>query len=301
MCPAAGKPEADNLPGCSFQGENVDRRTALKVVAGGLIGGGAGVSILTTAFKTEPLPAAEPKKLEPKAQAPYWPYHRLDPVVTGNLAYKAYDEGSCMYAVVHSFISQLAAKFGEPYASFPTHMMKYGHGGVGGYGTLCGTLNGAASLIGLIVADKKTRDALIEDLFRWYEVTPLPMFKPDTAVLDFTPPTSTCKSTLCHVSTTHWTQASGCRAKSKERSERCRRLTADIAARLASMMNQLADNTYMTTAQDVETTRSCVTCHDSQGKVGNTSTRMDCTSCHSPSLGHRLFGDIHYKLMSKRP
>lgn len=278
----------------------MDRRTALKVVAGGLIGGGAGVAILTTAFKTEPLPAGKPKKLENKAEKPYWEYHRLDPVATANLAYKAYDEGSCMYGVVHSIISQLAAQFGEPYASFPTHMMKYGHGGVGGYGTLCGALNGAASLIGLFVADKKTRDALIEDLFRWYEGTPLPVFKPETAVLDFTPPVSACQSTLCHVSTTHWTKVSGFRAKSKERSERCRRLTSDVAAKLAAMLNQLADNAYVTTAQDDEATRTCMTCHDQEGKVGNTSTKMECATCHTPSLGHRLFGDIHYKLMDKR-
>lgn len=285
---------------CFDEGESVNRRTALKVVAGGLIGGGAGVSILTTAFKPELRPVNQSKKLELKTEASYWRYHKLDPVITGNLAYRAYDVGSCMYAVVHSFVSQLAAKFGEPYASFPVHMMKYGHGGVGGYGTLCGALNGAASLLGLFVADKSMRDALIEDLFRWYEVTPLPAFKPAAAVFDFVPPVSVCKSTLCHISTTQWAQVSGCRAKSKERSERCRRLTGDVATRLTVIMNQLADNIYMTTSQIDENSRACITCHDKEGKVGNTSTKMDCTTCHTQSLGHKLFGDIHYKLMDKR-
>lgn len=278
----------------------MNRRTALKVVTGGLIGGGAGVTVLTTAFRPEIPPAGKPKELGLQAEAPYWPYHRLDPVVTANLAYKAYDAGSCMYAVVHSVISQLAATFGEPYASFPTHMMKYGHGGVGGYGTLCGALNGAASLIGLFVSDKEARDALIKDLFRWYEVTPLPILKPDAAVLDFTPPPSTCRSTLCHVSTTCWAQASGYRAKSNERSERCRRLSGDVTSKVTAIMNQLADKGYLTTSVDNETTRTCISCHDKDGKVGNTSTKMACTTCHDKSLGHRLFGDIHYKLMEKR-
>jgi len=283
-----------------LKGGEVNRRTALKVVAGGLIAGGAGVTILTTAFKPELLPASKPKKLEPKAEKPYWDYHPLDPIITANLAYKAYDSGGCMYAVVHSVISQLAAKFGEPYASFPTHMMKYGHGGVGGYGTVCGALNGAASLIGLFVAEKETRDALIKDLFDWYEVTPLPVFKPDTAAFDFIPPLSVCKSTLCHVSATRWSEVSKHRVKSKERSERCRRLTSDVATRLTTIMNVFADNTYMTASVDDEATRTCVTCHGETGKVGNTSTKMNCTSCHDKSLGHRLFGDIHYKLMDKR-
>jgi hypothetical protein len=278
----------------------MNRRTALKVFTGGLIGGGAGVSILTTAFKPELLPASKPKKLAFKAEGPCWGYHKLDPVGTANLAYKAYDAGSCMYAVVHSVLSQLAVKFGEPYASFPTHMMKYGHGGVGGYGTLCGALNGAAALIGLFVAEKETRDALINDLFRWYEDTPLPILKPDTAVLDFTPPTSTCRSTLCHVSTTCWAQVSGYRAKSKERGERCRRLSGDVADKVTAIMNQYADSAYITASQDDETTHTCITCHDKEGKVGNTSTKMTCTACHTKSLGHRLFGDVHYKFMDKR-
>ncbi len=272
----------------------------MKVVAGGLIGGGAGVAILTTAFKPEIPPLSKPKKLELKAPDPNWKYHKLDPDVTANLAYHAYDEGSCMYAIVHSFIFQLATKFGEPYASFPVHMMKYGHGGIGGFGTICGALNGASSLIGLFVADKGIQNALIKDLFQWYEQTPLPVFKPDTATLDFIPPTSISMSTLCHASNTSWSNVSGYRVKSKERSERCRRLTADVATKLATIMNQLADKIYTTAGLDDETTRTCISCHGKQGKLGNTSCEMNCTSCHTKSLGHKLFGDIHYKFMDKR-
>ena len=277
----------------------MNRRTALKVVAGGLIGG-AGVSILTTAFKPEIPAANKQKKLELEASDPNWEYHKLDPDVTANLAYHGYDEGSCMYGIVNSFIYQLATKLGEPYASFPIHMMKYGHGGIGGFGTICGALNGASSLIGLFVADKGIQNALIKDLFRWYEKTPLPVFKPNTAILDFIPPTSISISTLCHTSNTHWSQVSGCKVKSKERKERCRRLTADVTAKLVAIMNQLADNSYTTDSIDDETIRTCISCHDKQGKLGNTSCKMNCTSCHTKSLGHKLFGDIHYKLMNKR-
>ena len=277
----------------------MNRRTALKVVAGGLIGSGAGAAVLTTAFKPEIPPKDKSKKLDFAAD-PKWIYHKLDPKVTAEIAYKAYDDGSCMYAVAQSFISQLAGKFGEPYASFPVHMMKYGHGGVGGFGTICGALNGASSLIGLFVTDKGIRDSLIKDLFRWYENTALPQFTPETAKLDYTPPKSTSGSTLCHASTTCWSHVSGKRVKSKERSERCHRLTADVAAKLVSMMNQLADNAYMTTAVDDDTTHSCITCHGKKGKVGNVSTKMSCNSCHDKSIGHALFGDVHYKFMDKR-
>jgi hypothetical protein len=278
----------------------MNRRTALKIATGGLIGGGAGIFILTNAFKPEVPLSGESKKLELKAAESDWKYHQLDPAETAGLAYIAYGKGSCMYAVVHSFISQLAAKFGEPYASFPSHMMIYGHGGIGGFGTICGALNGAAALIGLFVPDKSTQDALIKDLYQWYAMTPLPEFIPDTAVLDFTPPVSVSESTLCHVSMTCWGKASGCRVKSKQRKERCRRLTGDVAAKLAAMMNQFTGNTYATDGHDEKTTQTCLTCHGQEGKLGNTGGKMSCTSCHDESLGHGLFADLHYKLMNKK-
>ena len=83
----------------------MNRRTVLKVVTGGgLVGAGAGVFILTTAFKPEVPPSGEPKKLEFKAAQSDWQYHQLDPAETASLAYNNFDNGSCMYAIVHSYI-----------------------------------------------------------------------------------------------------------------------------------------------------------------------------------------------------
>src|SRR5690606_9885230 len=106
---------------------------------------------------------------------------------TADLAYTSYSEGSCMYATVKSVVSQLTEKVGEPFASFPIHLFKYGHGGIGGYGATCGTLNGAAALIGLFIADKSIQDKMITDIFRWYEQEPLPVFVPQNASYEFLP------------------------------------------------------------------------------------------------------------------
>ncbi|MFO7937068.1 MAG: C-GCAxxG-C-C family protein [Kiritimatiellia bacterium] len=267
----------------------MNRRNALKIIAGGLaVGGGAGITALTTAFKPDVQPLDKPEKLEFNNADPKWLYHRLDPDVTADMAYNFYRTGSCMYGVVNSFISQLAAEYGKPYSSFPVHMMKYGHGGVGGYGTVCGALNGASSLIGLFVADKTIQNALINDIFKWYETTPLPIMKPDSPVLNFTPPQSTSGSTLCHASTTFWSEISGYRVESQERKERCRRITGDVAARLAVVMNQLIEHNYVTACINDETTQTCISCHDKKGKLGNTNTRMRCNSCHDKSVGHAL-------------
>jgi hypothetical protein len=179
-------------------------------------------------------------------------------------------------------------------------MMRYGHGGVNGYGTICGALNGAAALIGLLVQGKEKQDALAAELFSYYENTPLPVFKPANSASGFTPPISVAKSTLCHSSTTRWGKKAGFRIDSKERKERCRRLTADVAAQTVTVLNNYHDSTFLTNAHDNKRVRTCMTCHGNESKLSNTSGKMECTSCHSKSLGHRLFGDVHYKLMKER-
>lgn len=272
----------------------------MKIAAGAVVAGGAGVIALTRAFEPEYQPLEEAVKLEYKNTKTSWEYLPLDPVVTAELAYKHYDSGSCMYATVKSIISQLAEKYGEPYSSFPLHMMKYGHGGIGGFGTVCGALNGAGAVIGLFVAEKPMQDKLISGLFRWYEETHLPEFKPQTAVLDFSPPTSVSASTLCHASNTNWVKTSGFNAGSDERKERCRRLTSDVVLRLTTILNEYFGNIYVTGTHENESVRTCMTCHGDSGKLVNTSGKMSCASCHTESAAHKVFADIHYKVMKPK-
>lgn len=278
----------------------MERRNAIKLAVGAVAAGGVGLATMTTAFKPEIKVAAKPKNLKFKEIESDWKYVPLDPARTAEIAYAEYPNGSCMYGVFKSVISQLAKIVGEPFASFPTQMMKYGHGGVNGYGTICGALNGAAAALGLLVEDKKTRDALMLELFRMYEETPLPMYKPEEPGMDFDPPKSVAKSVLCHASTTRWGKKAGYTISSKERKERCRRLTADIASEVVTILNNYHANAFMAHAHDNETVRTCNTCHSSEGKLGNISVSMDCNSCHDESMAHKIFADSHHKFMSKR-
>jgi hypothetical protein len=277
----------------------MNRRKAMTIAAGAVAAGGAGIVTMMNAFKPKYLPEEKPQKLEYQKEEFDWMYDPLDPAVTAQLAYKHYSSGSCMYATFKSVVSQLAEKFGEPYASFPFHMMKYGHGGMGGFGTTCGALNGGAALIGLFFTDKKIQDSLIKGLFRWYENTQLPEFKPQEPILDFIPPTSISNSTLCHASNSNWVKASGYKITSDERLERCRRLTGDVAAHITTILNECSNNTYVTNGHANETVRKCMTCHGNQGKLSNTGGMMSCNSCHTESLGHKLFAEPHYKLMKE--
>lgn len=275
----------------------MNRRNAMKLAAGAIIGGGAGILTLTQAFKPEPPPVKSPENLVSEGKETNWKYAQLDPAISGQIAYEQYSVGSCMYATFFGVASQMAEKFGEPFTSFPFHMMKYGHGGVGGFGTLCGALNGAAALIGLFVGDKNMRDSLINDLFQWYENSQLPVFNPQKAAMDFTPPPSVSNSTLCHASTTNWSKASGFKIDSNERKERCRRLSGEVAVKVTSSLNHFFNNDYVTVYHNNENAGTCLTCHGKESKLNNISGKMNCTSCHTKSIAHKVFGDVHYKLM----
>jgi hypothetical protein len=272
----------------------------MKIAAGAIAGSGAGILALSTAFKPAYQSEEVPRILEYSSGKSSWMYDLLDPVETAELAYRHYESGSCMYATFKSVVSQLADKFGEPFTSFPYHMMKYGHGGIGGFGSVCGTLNGAAALIGLLVTGKKMQDSLITGLFRWYEKSKLPKFRPETPTFDFASPTSISDSTMCHASTTNWGKTTGYNVTSEERKERCRRLTGDVAARTTTILNEYFSHTYSTQGTDNETVRKCMTCHGKEGKLSNTSGRMSCVSCHKESTGHKIFSDVHYKLVKEK-
>jgi hypothetical protein len=275
----------------------MDRRKAMKVAAGALVGGGAGLFALTTAFKPKIEFANDAYKLDYDQAEGSWNYIALDPDVTAELAYNLYSEGSCMYATVKSVVSQLAELVGEPFASFPCHLFKYGHGGVGGYGSVCGALNGAAALIGLFISEKSIQDKIIADIFGWYEKKPLPEFIPQKALYDYLPAKSISNSVLCHASNTNWCKTAGFKVDSKERKERCRRLTGDVAQKVTTALNEIFTHAYMINVYPDKTVNTCVTCHGSEGKVNNTAVKMSCNSCHTESIGHRVFADIHYKWM----
>jgi hypothetical protein len=275
----------------------MDRRKAMKVAAGALVGGGAGLFVLTNAFKPKVEFDNEPHKLDYNQETGSWNYSPLDSEVTAGLAYTYYGEGSCMYAIIKSVISQLAEKFGEPFVSFPIHLFKYGHAGIGGYGSTCGTLNGTAALIGLFITDKSVQDKMIADIFRWYEKEPLPVFVPQNANYDYLPAKSVSNSVLCHASNTNWCKAAGFKVDSKERKERCWRLTADVAGIVTTSLNEIFSNIYTTNIHPNETANSCLSCHGSSGKVNNTAVKMSCEPCHTESVAHKVFADIHYKLM----
>jgi hypothetical protein len=213
-----------------------------------------------------------------------WTYSRLEPKAVAAEAYQMMPKGGCMYGVFGSILNSLAGIVGEPFRSFPVEMMKYGAGGVGGFGSLCGTLNGGAALLGLFVQDGKRRDKLITELFTWYESTELPVYGPKERSKELDMPKSVAGSVLCHISVGRWCRVSGYDVLSGEMHERCSRLTADVAAKTVELLNRSLDPSSTFAGLPSET-KSCASCHG-QRELRDAMGTMSCGVCHKMPKKH---------------
>lgn len=212
-----------------------------------------------------------------------WAFRPVNYSACAQVAYETFPKGGCMYALVRGIVGVMAKKHGQPYASFPFAMMRYGHGGVGGYGSFCGALNGAAAVFGLFVHDKKQRDELIRSLCSWYENGSFPRYKP---VGGDSLPQAKPGSVLCHPSVTRWCKVAQCKIDDPKRKERCARLTADVTARTVDLLERHFASGPLTFNAQADVA-NCLSCHGKNKLQSDTSTFMGCQSCH-PKLpqGH---------------
>jgi len=243
----------------------------------GPVGLAAGSCVLSSCFNKNVAPSSGKGK---KAVFP-WPYAELDPDVTAKRTYYDCEKGKCMYGVFAPVMSRLAEEHGDPYRSFPVGMMRYGVGGAGGSGSLCGALNGGAALIGLFAKSEDDMKGLIRGLFLWYEQAELPAYVPEKPILDVEVPRSVSGSVLCHVSLTRWCETSGSKAFSKPREERCKRLAADTAKKTVEILNAYFTGESLSVAELSEDVRRCRSCHAKGSEISNSSGYMNCGSCHS--------------------
>ncbi|CAG0940323.1 Split-Soret cytochrome c [Anaerolineae bacterium] len=208
-----------------------------------------------------------------------WKYVKLDPQVVAQKAYDSYYQAGCMYGAFHAIISALKETYGPPYNLIPTMMARYGKGGGVEWGSLCGALNGSALAMNLVLSDFTPP---INELFGWYTKTALPIFKPATPKVEIST-TSVSDSVLCHPSVTLWCDAAKVKSETPQRSERCGRLTADVAARAVQILNDYADGKFKSSYVANQSVQTCGVCHTKGGIVENVRTQMDCVQCHTPN------------------
>jgi len=259
----------------------IDRRQAL--VALGALGGSLGLGCAATVAPKAAADAhAAPPAKSPMGVLP-WPYKTLDPDVVGQRGYDSYAKGHCMYGSFEAIVGSVADQLGAPYDTFPYGMFVYGAGGINGWGTICGCLNGSAAAIQMLSPNP---EPVIDELFRWYENTALPDFDPKG--IKFASVRSVASSPLCHPSIAKWCEKSSKKSYSPERKDRCGVLTAAVARHAAFLLNEQAAGRFAKASPLDPRTQKCSSCHEKGGEVENVRAKQICESCHpDPVLEQR--------------
>ncbi len=230
-----------------------------------------------------PVPAGTPPPPTATPDPTGWPwkYVKLDPQVVAQKAYDSYYQAGCMFGAFNAIVVALRETMGAPYTMVPTMMARYGEGGGVGWATLCGALNGSAMAINLVTKDYS---AVINDLFDWYTKTAFPTYQPATPKVNINA-TSVSNSPLCHASVTLWCEAAKAKSESPERSERCARLTADVASQAVQMLNDFSEGKFKALYVVNKNVTTCGACHLKGGIIEDARGKMDCVACHTePSL-----------------
>ncbi len=254
---------------------------------GGLCAGGAMAAMVTNVKAEEA--AAQMKRFQQVGGDFGWTPHKLDPKEAAEIAYEAYwyKGYACGYGVFYGIIGNMAEKYGAPYNTFPFTMLEANKGGISDWGTICGALYGAAAAYALFWG-RKERTPMVNELYRWYEVTDLPQYQPGDKAQGVPGeiPSNMSGSVLCHISVSKWCHANGIEATSKKRSERCGRLTADVCMKAVEILNAKIDGgkEWKGIIAKQESVKNCGACHQTKGEEANWAKGiMDCTPCHNGS------------------
>ena len=266
--------------------EKFNRRDALKNVGFG-VGAFLAANFVGSARANETI-GVNPASVD---GAEAWKYVPVDPDKVARDAYYDYHVGHCMHTTFYSIVTNVAEEIRktDPLAadamlSFPFHMFHYGASGANGWGSLCGSLNGALAAVNLFCADATTLKAICDELGNYYERAMFPVFTPD----DAEPlPQSISNSVLCHVSSGKWCAVAKARTDSPERTERCSRLSADVAKKTVELLNlNLKQLNSSELAPVVELKRpepasTCIKCHNKGGEQSDVIGKMTCNECHT--------------------
>ena len=198
-------------------------------------------------------------------------YAELDPDEVAWEAYRHYFKKWCCSTVLEGLVSQLRKTVGGPWNDFPVDAYRWAHGGLAGWGALCGTMVGAGIVIGLVTKDTDTAEAMVNDIAFFYSYTPLPKYEPRKILKAEIQNMSVAGTPVCHISVGRWMAAEGVAFLTDERAERCARLSADIARQAALYLNEWLRNgkkykprnrvLYNLLHNGITSQNNCMDCH----------------------------------------
>lgn len=217
--------------------------------------------------------ALVPSRAEAKEAPLPWPYKKLNLEEVGEIAYNGWYSGLCMNAVLSGIMVPLRKSVGEPYTSFPLDSFVWGHGGVVGWGTMCGTMIGASVAANLICGPGvwKGGEQVANEVIHYYADTQLPVYKPKQPKVAAAIATSKSNSPLCHVSVNRWMEKTDHGFWSPERKDRCARLAADIAMKTAALLNDYSEGKFKSA-------------HPMPAMTYNVTAQHNCNECHGAKV-----------------
>lgn len=250
-------------------------RRSLLINAGRCAVGAAGIAAIASVL---PGVATKVHAAAGKTEKWPWPYVKLDPDKTADIAYNEWYRVFCGAAVISSVFSQLREKIGEPYASFPIDSFVFLEGGMAGWGTVCGSNAGANVVSNIIIGpriagpDCEHGHTIGSDIMDWYSNTALPTYTPKNPKQKAVIIKTTSNSPLCHVSVGKWMKASGYALASPERKDRCARVAASVAHKLVLDLNAWKDGKY-----EPKSTWT-------PGKTVGITGQQNCNECHGSNI-----------------
>ncbi len=254
------------------------RRDVLKIF-GGMLGGSL---VLTgSSWIAGNLNASQTNSIPPLP----WSYKSLDSKKVAERAYSGFYKGRCCYGAFDGIIGCLQDEVGFPFTGIPTELFVFGRSGIAETGSTCGALIGSSAAIFLLTGgiDKEKQDRaykLIQDLFRFYEQEALPKYIPEKPKLNAEIKATVATSPICHISVSRWCAQTKFKAASKERDERCARITADCAIYAIKLLEAEYKGTFKGAYPLKAQTKTCMNCHEKKDALNNTKGNMECGTCH---------------------
>lgn len=283
----------------------VSRRSFLTTAGGVAVG--LGIARLPgTAYADETLPLPLPPLpwWAPDKGREYYPKDGLNADIVRKAAYCLYyKEGGCGHGSAQALIDALrdaleeegGAEADNPWRLLPRGLYSYGSGGVVGWGTICGALNGAIAVMDILGVHGQLGNALI-DYFCTEEL-------PTDALVGWVPAddgwvgvpaplpsiaTSVSHSPLCHNSVSMWAAVAGVSVADSSKKDRCAKLVGDIVAKAVELMNARFHETPDIPAAWVPPASyaTCYECHTKADTIPSQQGKMDCLECHDVAPAH---------------
>ncbi|MBS3977269.1 MAG: C-GCAxxG-C-C family protein [Syntrophomonadaceae bacterium] len=184
-------------------------------------------------------------------------------------------------------------KVGFPWTGFPDDMFFWARGGVASWGTLCGSLIPPGAIFEL-VAGRATGLQMISELLGWYQTYPFPSTKWDGAGSTFPKQLQTvANSPLCHQSISKWVNAANVKVGSRERADRCGKVSGDVAFKATELLNTFADGKFVVAFKPTDDYAGCLPCHRGANSMLDDQMGLaNCLPCHDDpgykSVPHQL-------------